>query len=136
MRKMLIVLLLMIMSIGYGQAMLGGDRSDVMTTLNTPEKHYHNIKEGLTDSGHPYICALNKYGDLFGWIFDAGKICEYAIIVDNDNINGYIEVLNKNYVREKTYQWSDYSGGTRIFWWIIANDKFYDIHCSYSNPNL
>ena len=120
---------------GYSQSMLGDTRSEVISSIKSND-HLRGLNEGFTKSGYPYITVLNRDDDMLQWIFDSGVVSEYIIIIDSDDLNGYIESLNKHYVREKSYQWSDYSSGTRIYWWIAASDKFYNVHCSYSNPNL
>ena len=131
MKTLFLILFLLMETICYSQAMLGRSRSEVLVEINAPDNAYHQIKEGITDKGYPYISAYNKENDLFEWTFNEGKVIGYYILIDADDLNDYIRILDEKFVKTEEFKYKDYSTGIIIYWSIVKLEKYYCIKATY-----
>jgi hypothetical protein len=112
------------------QPMLGKNRSDVISMANNPDNDFHQIKEAFTDNGNPYISAF-RHNDLFGWVFDDGRVSKYVIVIDADELNDYIKLLDEKFIKIEEFRYKDYSTGFIIYWNITKDEKYYHITATY-----
>lgn len=110
---------------GYSHPNLGKGRSVVIQDIIDLE--YHGMKDGLSPSGTPYVSAYTASGDLVKWFFQGGVVDQCVVVMDGDDLNGYISYLNANYVHDSSFQWSDYSTGERTYYHLKSSGEFFDL---------
>ena len=132
---MLLILFIFLTLSGLSQPMLGADRNSVLNMIHD-DFSLAILADGHTASNTPYISAGSKSGEVFKWFFMDGKVDQYMVIFDADDINTVISVFNRDYAKDEEYQWSDYSTGRRIYYHIVRIDKLYSAIVTYYDLDL
>ena len=126
MKQLFLFLLLVVCLPGWSQPMLNSEYPDVLKSLRKNDA-YSKIREEVSADGSKTIYATMENGELHKWFFHDNQVIQYTILCDKDSVNLYISLMNKNFVRDEQYQWSDYSSGYRTFWHLYKSGDYFFI---------
>lgn len=135
MKNCIFFLLVLISATGFSQPMLGKDREFVLKTIREDED-LSRLTEGTASDGSHYIVAFNSENDMLKWSISQGVVQQYLMVIHPANLNKYIIFMNKYYVQDQTYQWSDYSSGTRVYWHLFESGSFFELVASWYDLEL
>jgi hypothetical protein len=135
MRNYFLFILVMLVSMaGITQPMLGSGRVEVMKMIEA-NPNLHDVVEDLSSDGSPFIAVINGSDDVLKWFFNGGVVDQYMVVMDADDVNTYVKLLNREYVFDGAYQWSDYSTGRRIYYHMLTIEKYYMLTVTWYDLN-
>ena len=108
MKRTLLTILFAITSvIVFGQARLGSTASEIRSEF---WESSYNLKSGYDDDGDYYITITTERATV-AYYFKSDKVCYLTAIIPNnqDALNFYVELYNKQYVVVSATQWKMYS---------------------------
>jgi hypothetical protein len=127
MKKYLMLAMVMLIGItSYCQNALGDTKAEVFKALIV-NPNMSNPTETKSQDGTPMITAKTKANQLVSWYFNSDGIAyEYHLEVFLSDLNTYISWMNKTFVKDKDFQWIDYSTGYKEYGAILkARDHYY-----------
>lgn len=131
MKKLFTIVMFLFYVAGYSAPWLGFTRTELISAISGSNLIYQ--KDGVADDGSPYVMAFTEDGDVAYWYFSEGTVFQYHLIIDNDDLNTYVSILNKKFVKEEEWQWSDYSYGIRWYYHILRSGEYYVLVVSYND---
>lgn len=126
MKKFMLFLVLFISCLcSYSQPMLSKTKAEVLSMLNNKDNLFKK-EEGISDSGVPYISAIDNSATFEMWYFKKGRVDQYRLAVTANIVSSVINNMDYNFTPWDKNEWYDYSTGTKIYYHLVKkNAEFY-----------